>query len=115
MRRVAGERKLDHCDTQSQAGLALLTIMLLMVIMTVLGIAAVTVTSLENRMAGYGMTGQVGTSAAESCLSTGVQVIQQVISAAPAAGSASGQRNTAGPCSIGKRCHLAIRDHGAVE
>lgn len=63
----------------NQNGLALLTVMLLMLIMTVIGIGAITVTGLENRMAGYLRTGEAAASAAESCLGTGVNVIQQTI------------------------------------
>ncbi|MGH7207393.1 MAG: pilus assembly PilX family protein [Nitrospiraceae bacterium] len=63
----------------NQKGLALLTVMLLMLIMTVIGIAAITVTGLENRMAGYLRTGEAAASASESCLGTGVNVIQQTI------------------------------------
>lgn len=62
-----------------QKGVALLTVMLLMLIMTVIGIAAITVTGLENRMAGFLRTGEAAASAAESCLGTGVNVIQQTI------------------------------------
>ena len=62
-----------------QEGIALLTVMLLLLIMTVIGIAAITVTSLENRMAGYLRTGEAAASAAESCVGTGVNIIQQTI------------------------------------
>lgn len=66
-------------EAANQNGLALLTVMLLMLIMTVIGIAAITVTGLENRMAGYLRTGEAAASAAESCLGTSVNVIQQTI------------------------------------
>lgn len=63
----------------NQNGLALLTVMMVMLIMTVIGIGAITVTGLENRMAGYLRTGEAAASAAESCLGTGVNVVQQTI------------------------------------
>jgi Tfp pilus assembly protein PilX len=63
----------------SQNGIALVTVMLVMVIMTVIGIAAITVTGLENRMAGFQRTGEAAATAAESCVSTSVNIIQQVI------------------------------------
>jgi Tfp pilus assembly protein PilX len=63
----------------NQNGIALLTVMLLMLIMTVIGIGAITVTGMENRMAGYLRTGEAAASAAESCLGTGVNIIQQTI------------------------------------
>jgi Tfp pilus assembly protein PilX len=62
-----------------QKGIALVTVMLVMVIMTVIGIAAITVTGLENRMAGFQRTGEAAAVAAESCIGTGVNIIQQTI------------------------------------
>lgn len=62
-----------------QTGIALVTVMLVMVIMTVIGIAAITVTGLENRMAGFQRTSEAAATAAESCIGTGVNVIQQTI------------------------------------
>jgi Tfp pilus assembly protein PilX len=81
-----------------QEGVALLTVMLLMVALTVIGIAAVTVTSLENRMAGFGRMGEAGASAAEACLGTAVRVIQNTIDNAqvPAGGAAGDYRESSG-------------------
>jgi Tfp pilus assembly protein PilX len=64
---------------QDQQGVALLTVMLLMLILTVIGVAAVTVSGLENRIAGLARTNEAAASAAESCMSTAVNVIQQTI------------------------------------
>lgn len=63
----------------NQQGMALVTVMVVMVIMAVVGIAALTVTGLENRMAGFQRTGEAAATAAESCIGTGVNVIQQTI------------------------------------
>ncbi|WP_447984779.1 pilus assembly PilX family protein [Nitrospira sp. Nam74] len=63
----------------NERGIALVTIMLVMVIMTVIGIAALTVTGMENRMAGFQRTGEAAATAAESCVGTGVNIIQQTI------------------------------------
>ena len=60
-------------------GIAMLTVILLMLVLTVLGISAITVTGLENRMAGFAMRTEAATTAAESCLGTGVNIIQQTI------------------------------------
>jgi len=68
-----------HNVEWSQKGIALVTVMLVMVIMAVIGIAAITVTSLENRMAGFQRSGEAAATAAESCIGTGVNVIQQTI------------------------------------
>ena len=73
------DRMPDRKGIHDQTGIALVTVMLVMVIMTVIGIAAITVTGLENRMAGFQRTGEAAATAAESCIGTGVNVIQQTI------------------------------------
>ena len=60
-------------------GVALLTVLLIMAIMTILGIAAITVTGLENRIAGFLRTGESAATAAESCVGTAVNLIQQTM------------------------------------
>jgi len=62
-----------------ERGIAFLTVMMLLLVLTVLGIAAMTVTSLENRMAGFVRVGEAAATAAESCLGTGVNVIAQTL------------------------------------
>ena len=59
-----------------EQGMALLTVMILVLILTVLGVSAMTVTGLENRIAGFQRTTEVAADAAESCLSTSVKIIQ---------------------------------------
>lgn len=61
----------DRGVVTNERGIALITIMLVMVIMTVIGIAALTVTGMENRMAGFQRTGEAAATAAESCVGTG--------------------------------------------
>ena len=73
------EHRLSHSIRTNENGIALVTVMLVMVIMTVIGIAAITVTGLENRMAGFQRTGEAAATAAEACVGTGVNVIQQTI------------------------------------
>ncbi len=62
-----------------QRGIALLTVMMLMLIMTVIGVAAITVTGLENRMAGFARTGESAATAADSCMGVGANIIRQVL------------------------------------
>ncbi|SLM46899.1 putative Type IV pilus assembly protein PilX [Nitrospira japonica] len=64
---------------RNEHGVAFLMVMILMLILTVLGIAAMTVTGLENRIAGFQRTTEVAADAAESCLSSSVKIIQQTI------------------------------------
>jgi Tfp pilus assembly protein PilX len=63
----------------NQKGIALVTVMLVMVIMAIIGIAGITITGLENRLAGFQRTGEAAATASESCLGTGVNIIQQSI------------------------------------
>jgi len=62
-------------------GIALLTVMLIMLMLTVMGVAAMTVSSVENNIAGIQRTTEAAGTAAESCLGTGVNIIQQTIMA----------------------------------
>lgn len=64
---------------KDEQGLAFLTVMILTLILTILGVAAMTVTGLENRIAGFQRTTETAADAAESCLSTSVKIIQQTI------------------------------------
>ena len=72
---------------KNEQGIAMLTVMLAMLMMTVLGIAAITVTGLENRMAGSMTSMEGATAAAESCAGIGVNIIQQTIDPYGGAGS----------------------------
>jgi Tfp pilus assembly protein PilX len=64
---------------KNEQGIAMLTVLLAMLMMTVLGIAAITVTGLESRMAGSMTSMEGATAAAESCAGIGVNIIQQTI------------------------------------
>ena len=61
--------------------MALLTVLIIMLILTVLGVAAITVTGLDNRVAGFQRTSEAAADAAESCMGTSVKIIQQTIEA----------------------------------
>ncbi len=64
---------------RGEEGIALITTLVILLIMTVLGMGAVAVTALENRIAGFQRTGESSTSAAESCVGTSVNIIQQTL------------------------------------
>ena len=64
---------------RGEKGIALVTTLVILLIMTVLGVGAVAVTALENRMAGFQRTGESATSAAESCIGTSANIIQQTL------------------------------------
>jgi Tfp pilus assembly protein PilX len=59
-------------------GMAMLTVMMVLLMLTVLGIAAITSSGLGNNMAGLQRTMEASANAAESCLGTGANIIQQV-------------------------------------
>ena len=63
---------------ENQQGIAMLSVLMLMLILTVLGIGAMTITGIENRVAGFASSMEASSAAAEACVATGVKVIQQV-------------------------------------
>jgi Tfp pilus assembly protein PilX len=68
----------NHTGANEQ-GIALLTVLLMIILLTILGIAAITVTGLENRMAGFFRTTEAAAAAAQSCEGTAANIIQQTI------------------------------------
>lgn len=64
---------------KNQRGIAMLSVLMLMLMLTVLGIAATTITGLENRVAGFASSMEASSAAADACVATGVKVIQQVL------------------------------------
>jgi hypothetical protein len=64
---------------EDELGIALLTVMLLLLILTVLGVAAIAVTGLEIRMAGFSSSTESAVAAAESCAGAGVNIISQTL------------------------------------
>lgn len=63
---------------ENQQGIAMISILMLMLILTVLGIGAMTITGIENRVAGFASSMEASSAAADACVATGVKVIQQV-------------------------------------
>src|SRR5438552_17891622 len=60
-------------------GIAMLTVLMLTLILTVIGLAAITSTSLDIKMAGGERVRESSVNAAEACMSRGVQIIQQTL------------------------------------
>src|SRR2546425_8819052 len=60
-------------------GIAMLTVLMLTLILTVIGLAAITSTSLDIKMAGGERVRESSVNAAEACMSSGVQIIQQTL------------------------------------
>ena len=96
--RDATTQKTLHVSRLSQEdGVALLTVLLVMVALAVIGIGSITVTGLENRIAGFTRSGEAATGAAESCLSTGVKIIEETIFAGELPSDYLSNANPAGP------------------
>jgi len=68
-----------HGVLNNERGIALFGVFLTILMMTALGIAAMTMTGLENRMAGSANSMDAAAAAAESCIGTGVNVIMQTL------------------------------------
>lgn len=83
MSMLAKETGAPKCPSKSmvvgQDGVALLTVLMMMLIMTVLGVSALTMTGMENRMAGFARTGETAATAADSCLGVGANIIRQAL------------------------------------
>ncbi|MBX3302764.1 MAG: hypothetical protein KF693_11170 [Nitrospira sp.] len=62
-----------------ERGVSFMTVMIIMLMTGVLGVAALTMTGLENSTAGAMRMVEEGADAAESCVGMGVKVIQQTI------------------------------------
>jgi hypothetical protein len=60
-------------------GIAMLTMLMLTVILTVIGIAALTTTEMDLRLAGGERLREASVNTAEACLSSAVQIIQQTL------------------------------------
>ena len=79
------DKKIEVADRSTkpmavgQDGVALMTVMMMLLILTVLGIAALTTTGLENRMAGFTRTGEAAATAADSCMGVGANIIRQAL------------------------------------
>lgn len=72
-----------------ERGVALLTVMMITLMTGVLGVAALTMTGLENSMAGAMRMVEEGTHAAESCVGTAVRVINAAVEDPSMAGPAA--------------------------
>jgi Tfp pilus assembly protein PilX len=74
-----GSETSEHGLLGNERGFALFGVFLTILMMTALGIAAVTMTGLENRMAGFANSTDAAAAAAESCIGTGTNVILQTL------------------------------------
>ena len=66
---------------RSERGVSLITVMMVLFIMTLMGISILAITGFERQIAGSVSSSEASTDAAESCVSTGANVIQQSLQA----------------------------------
>lgn len=76
-----------HGVVSNERGVAVLAVMVVLILMTALGIAAITMTNMESTSAGYSRTNEAGVQAAEACVQTAANVIQQVLNAGAVPGT----------------------------
>ena len=76
-----------RCFSRDERGVSFMMVMILILMVGALGVAALTMSAMENSMAGAMRMVEEGTDAAESCVGMGIKVIQQSIDpgAVPAA------------------------------
>ncbi|MBH0202035.1 MAG: hypothetical protein HP496_07000 [Nitrospira sp.] len=74
-----GSKTRRHGFLEDERGFALFGVFLTILMMTALGIAAMTMTGLENRMAGFANSTDAAAAAAESCIGTGTNIILQTL------------------------------------
>jgi len=72
---------------RGERGVSLITVMMVILIMTLMGISILAITGFERQIAGSVSASEASTDAAESCVSTGANVLQQFVggSVVPAA------------------------------
>jgi Tfp pilus assembly protein PilX len=97
-----------------ERGVALMTVMILTLMTGVLGVAALTMTGLENSMAGAVRMVEEGTHAAESCVGTAVRVINAAIDDPSMAGPAAAVVAPQGPVPAANAAFLSQEINGSL-
>jgi len=68
-------------QVRGEWGVSLITVMMVLFIMTLMGISILAITGFERQIAGSVSSNEASTDAAESCVSTGANVLQQTLQA----------------------------------
>lgn len=97
-----------------ERGIAFMTVMILTLMTGVLGVAALTMTGLENSMAGAVRMVEEGTHAAESCVGTAVRVINAAIDDPSMAGPAAAVVAPQGPVPALNAAFLSQEINGSL-
>ncbi len=75
------ERHNNGSQLRNERGVSLITVMMVILIMTLMGISILSVTGFERQISSAVSANEASASAAESCVSTGANVIQQFVEA----------------------------------
>lgn len=97
-----------------EGGVTFMTVMILTLMTGVLGVTALTMTGLENSMAGAVRMVEEGTHAAESCVGTAVRVINAAIDDPSMAGPAAAVVAPQGPVPATNAAFLSQEINGAL-
>jgi Tfp pilus assembly protein PilX len=110
------ENQRAFCSTfgSDERGIAFMTVMILTLMTGVLGVAALTMTGLENSMAGAVRMVEEGTHAAESCVGTAVRVINAAIDDPSMAGPAAAVVEPQGPVPAANAAFLSQEINGSL-
>ena len=68
-------------QVKGEQGMSLITVMMVLLIMTLMGISILAITGSERQIAGSVSASEASVDAAESCVSTGANVLQQSLQA----------------------------------
>lgn len=109
-----GQTRCFSARPTDQRGVALLTVLLLLMVLTVIGIASITITGLENRLASYVRAGEAAAVAAESCLAVAVNTIEFTIRDSKVPDALLDNATPKGPVPSGNGTYLANEILGAT-
>lgn len=113
-RGIMGQTRCFSARPTDQRGVALLTVLLLLMVLTVIGIASITITGLENRLASYVRAGEAAAVAAESCLAVAVNTIEFTIRDSKVPDALVDNATPKGPVPDGNKLYLANEIMGAA-
>jgi hypothetical protein len=90
----------------TEQGIAMIATLMVLLLMTLLGVAALTLTIMEHRVANLSRTADAASNAAESCLGAGVRVIQATITDSELPSSALDTASPPGPVPSARQTDL---------
>lgn len=99
-------RPIPSHPLRHEQGLAMLTTVMGLALIALLGIAALTITTMDNQIAGLSRLAHAAATAAESCLGSGVRVVQETIPGAALPASVLDTATPTGPIPTARQTDL---------